>query len=185
MTKRELYDKVVELTSELQKTNIAQRIFDAAMEKDALKAQVIIDAFPEYYPKLYEKITDFGEKFNSLVEKFKVGEWHNPAIFGKKTDEKNEMFVFDPQVIDALSFYIFSLLAKFSNFYIFDDEACDYSWGDSVESFINAIRNNTNNKLAKFVGTFDSVEWIGENGKYKTVGELLVAILYELDYLNK
>lgn len=67
MTKKEIYEQVVHLTDELAQTKVAEKIFKAAKEGDALKTQMIIDAFPEYYPELNQKIVSFGEKFNKLV----------------------------------------------------------------------------------------------------------------------
>lgn len=67
MTKKEIYDVVVRLTAEVSETKVAEMIRDATAEGDAVKTQRIIDAFPMYYPKLYQKISDFGREFNKLV----------------------------------------------------------------------------------------------------------------------
>jgi len=184
MTKNEIYESVVRLTAELAQTNVAQKIFNAATEGDAVKAQTIIDAFPIFYPELYQKIVDFGKEFNKLVgdseedkEDFKkllencefmmydlaqtkviaqiakaaeAGDptevqevidtfkkdysvfaekllnfqeeytayrdahmtGHEGNIFGTKTDEENGIFVFDTNVIDALSFYVLKIFAN-------------------------------------------------------------------------
>ena len=67
MTKNEIYESVVRLTAELAQTNVAHKIFNAATEGDAVKAQTIIDVFPVFYPELYQEIVDFGKEFNKLV----------------------------------------------------------------------------------------------------------------------
>lgn len=67
MTKKEIYEKVVRLTSEIAETKIAQRIFDAAMDGNAEKTDMLISAFPYYYPELYKRIVSFGDEFNKLV----------------------------------------------------------------------------------------------------------------------
>lgn len=72
MTKREIYEQVVRLTSEIAETKIAQKIFDAAMYGDVEKTDMIINAFPYYYPELYERIVSFGDEFNELGERFRV-----------------------------------------------------------------------------------------------------------------
>lgn len=67
MTKNEIYEQVVRLTSELAQTGIAKRIFDVALNEDAVTTQIIIDTFPYYYPELYQEIVKFGKEFNKLV----------------------------------------------------------------------------------------------------------------------
>ena len=67
MTKKEIYERVVRLTTELSQTHIPEKIFNAAIEGDYKKVDAIIDAFPEYYPNLYQEIINFGDEFNKLV----------------------------------------------------------------------------------------------------------------------
>lgn len=67
MTKEEIYDKILYLTSELANTRIAEKIFDAVDNEEAERVNSIIAAFPDYYPALYQKIIDFGEEYNALV----------------------------------------------------------------------------------------------------------------------
>lgn len=67
MQKKEIYDEVVRLSEKLAETKVAQNIFSAAMEQDLEKTQMIIQAFPIYYPKLYEEIVSFGENYNRIV----------------------------------------------------------------------------------------------------------------------
>ena len=67
MTKKEIYEQVVRLTSELKETKIAEKIFIAAAEGDAVKIDTIISVFPEYYPELHQRILSFGKEFNKLV----------------------------------------------------------------------------------------------------------------------
>lgn len=67
MTKKEIYEQVVRLTSELKETGIAEKVFMAAQEGNDERVDAIIVAFPEYYPDLYQRIISFGIKFNMLV----------------------------------------------------------------------------------------------------------------------
>lgn len=68
MTKKEIYKQIVRLTSKIEQTKIAERIFNAVANKDAEKVDTIIEAFPEYYPELYSEIITFGKKYNKLVK---------------------------------------------------------------------------------------------------------------------
>lgn len=242
MTKNEIYESVVRLTAELAQTNVAQKIFNAAAEGNAVKAQTIIDVFPVFYPELYQKIVDFGKDFNELVgeseedkekrstilqncevmmynlaqtkviaqiakaaetgDPTKVQEvidtfkkdysvfaenlmnfqeeytayrdanktGHEGAIFGTKTDEENGTFVFDTNVIDALSFYVLKILANIAGIYFF----CDAD--GSVDQFIDAIEEATNEAFAEFVANYNIVDWVGDE-EYQTFGEILVAAL--------
>ena len=67
MTKKEIYEKVVRLTSKLCKTQIPKKIFYEARVENAKNIDLIINAFPQYHPKLYREIICFGKKFNKLV----------------------------------------------------------------------------------------------------------------------
>lgn len=86
MTRNEIYEQVVQLTTELAQTNVAEKIFNAATEGDAVKAQTIIDFFPVYYPELNQKIVNFGQQFNKLVgdseeDKEKERKIHQDCVF--------------------------------------------------------------------------------------------------------
>ena len=185
MTKKEIYERVVQLTAELAKTKVAERIFDAAAEGNVAKTQKIIDIFPSFYPGLYQRIVEFGIEFNRLIGESKedrerrnkilescevmmyalaeteiiakiaraveageadkvqevIGTFLNEyeglsknlvyfqeeyleyrkdnktglegAIFGVMPDEANGVFVFDPDAIDTLSFYVSISLLTF------------------------------------------------------------------------
>lgn len=248
MTKQQIYEQVVQLTAELAKTKVAEKIFDFAMNGEAVKAQMVIDCFPVYYPELYQKIVCFGEEFNKLIgnskednEKFKkilqdceglmyglaqtnlmaqiaqASETEDPtkikevidtfrvkysglaenlinfqeeytkyrtehsvsykgAIFGTAIDEENGVFVYDANVIDALSFYILNILGKIDEIdFFYDDEEGSLA---SIDEFITAIENATNDNFAEYVISYNILDWVKENEeKYPTVGELLVAAL--------
>ena len=67
MTKKEIYENIVRLSAEISKTQIAEKIFDAAEAGDVTTVDAIFDAFPEFYPELHQEIVCFGEAFNQLV----------------------------------------------------------------------------------------------------------------------
>ena len=243
MVKTEIYNKVVQLTAELAQTHVAEKIFKAVAERDSVKAQKIIDTFPEFYPELYQKIVDFGKEFNKLIgrseedeEEFKkilercevimydlaetkvidkiakASETEDPTkikevidtfknehsyfvnklmdfqkeytnfrdthitgtegcIFDEENDVDNGIFVFDTNVIDALSFYVLNIFGNIDDVYYF----CGY---DGVsDAYLDAIAAATNEAFAEFVANYNLFEWIGEGEEYKTVGELLVVAM--------
>lgn len=247
MTKREIYEQVVRLTSEIAETKIAQKIFDAAMYGDVEKTDMIINAFPYYYPELYKRIVSFAIEFDKLVEKPKedyvrigsrcesfmkrlmdtgiIGqvdevvdtedaaklqeviidfkqksprlvkklvefqkefnqirdnqhaeyEW---GIFGTKADEKNGVFVFDTNIIDALSFYVLTILARVrANDFFYDKEVEENGEIFTVtdnEDFVDAIEKATNEAFAVFVENFNIDYCSDEDQEYYSVGETLV-----------
>ena len=67
MTKQEIYDHVVRYTSKIKKTGIAQRICWALSSGNAESINTLFDAFPMYYPGIYNQVCAFGHLFNSLV----------------------------------------------------------------------------------------------------------------------
>lgn len=247
MAKKEIYDVVVRLTAEVSETKVAEKIFTTAAEGDAVKTQTIIDAFPMYYPKLYQKISDFGREFNKLVgasdddiekcekiyedggglmyaiagtnviEKIILAmQMDDPmkvleaigtlrkensglvqnlinfqerftkyredcstglegSVFGVEADEENGVFVFDTNIIDSLSFYVFCIFANISDDYFFVD---DYNGNSSAfDNFVDAIEKVTNENFAEFVASYNLVDWVGEYEEYKNVGEILVAAM--------
>lgn len=247
MTKNEIYERVVRLTTELAQTKVAEKIFNAAIEGDVVKTQTIIASFPVYYPELYQKIVDFGKEFNKLVgdseedkEDFKkllgnceimmynlaqtkviaqiakaaeTGDstkiqevidtfkkdssvfaenllnfqeeftkyfdehqtGNEGSIFGTETDEENGVFLFDTNIIDALSFYLLTILGNIADIYFFcDDEEGNLT---SADKFFDAIQDATNEAFAEFVASYNLVDWVGRDKKYQSVGKILVAAL--------
>lgn len=98
MTKNEIYESVVRLTTELAQTNVAQKIFDAVAKRDAVKTQLIIDAFPMFYPKLYQRIVDFGKEFNKII-----GDSEEDKEDFKKLLENCEFMMYDLAQTDIIT----------------------------------------------------------------------------------
>lgn len=253
VTKQEIYEQVVRLTTELAQTKIAEKIFSAAAERDAVRVDMIIDAFPQYYPELYQRIISFGEEFNKLVgdsaednarfdeimqqcchlmynlaQTNVIGQIAEVAdtgdaselfdvitnfkqehsyfakelvefqteynkyrdvdttgcegqIFGTEADVENGVFVFDTNVIDALSFYFLIILANIAEIYFFYDEEIEEN-GETYtipadDQFVDAIEKATNKAFSEFVANYNIMDWIDKDGVFKTVGEFLVAAL--------
>lgn len=247
MTKQEIYSQVVRLTKELAKTGIPERVFDAASLGDVDQIDTIFEAFPSYYPCLYDEITEFGWQYNDLVGdsaedneeadevwrecaslmldiaesniiidlsdaeetgdpeevmdtlvNYKEQNWAftkrllnfqkmynnmrnnaktglEGAIFGPKFDSENGIYVYDPDTIDPLSFYVFTILANVRASYFFctrEERGDYYSYPD--KGFISAIALLVSGTFAEFVACYDIVDAVGENKDYQTIGELLV-----------
>ena len=82
MTKQEIYERIVQLTSELHATNVAEKIFSAAKEGDPEKVEEVFETSKEENPDLYQKILKFEEDFDS--------DYHVTVnIFGSKEDKTN------------------------------------------------------------------------------------------------
>ncbi len=165
MTKKEIYEQVVELTAKLAQTKVAERIFGAATEGNVAKTQQIIDSFPENYPELSQKIVSFGQKFNKFVTAYEADELE---IFGKEADEANGVFVFDTSIIDVLSFYVLNILGHMNEVYFFYGEN-----GYFADRYFSAIFEATNEAFRNFVQDCSMLDCIST----KTVGEVLVEVL--------
>lgn len=238
MTKGEIYNLVVRLTEELKRTEVPQRVTEAILEGDVYTIDIIFDAFPSYYPFLYEQILEFGDVFNELVgdsasskKKFDeimedcsyvmynlaetnifsqlveaseagddkklleiindfrkknhclvrtLADFQNEfngfrddgrtgyegMVFGSETDEADGVFAFDTNEIDAMSFYVFTILANVRINYLFYDEA--------RETFKNAIESIINEPFAGFVVNYHLDDWVGECKDYHSIGDILV-----------
>ena len=149
-------------------------IGEIAKEKlDEEKIIKLIKEFREEYgltPELreYQKEHD---KLEAEFKKFSEGE-----IFGPDPDEENGIYVFDINVIDPFSFFLFSILAHIDIRYLFQcdeyEEGSVYSLR-SLTIFIEGIRDVTNNSFAEFVGEYCPLDWVGQaEGEYSTIGEL-------------
>lgn len=67
MTKKEIYERIVELTGEITQTGYTTKVFNVVKDDDAEAVQVVINAFPYLYPVLYQDILCFGRDFNEFV----------------------------------------------------------------------------------------------------------------------
>ncbi len=252
MTKQEIYEQVVRLTRELAETGIVEKIFDATALYDPDRIDTIFEAFPDFYPELYDEIVEFGWKYNALVgdsaednlelaklwqegaslmyvlaetniisdlsdaeetgdpdevmdtivdykeknllsirrlldfqKKYNdvrnnAGTGTEGAIFGPETDVGNGMFVFDTNVIDALSFYIFTILAGVKDTYFFYNECGDEGYyGYPDKNYITALALGASGYFAEFVSSYNIDDWVGEHKEYQSIGELFVDIYTE------
>lgn len=248
MTKKEIYEQVVRLTTELAETGVTKKIFDAVTKGDTIRIDGILDAFPAYYPELYVRIVKFCSKFkefvgdslkdererNDIVQEcgvmmFSLAEskimskiaeaeetgdaqkvldvirtfkneepgfaknllkfqesynkyrdncktGHEGNIFGIEADEENGIYAFDTNVIDALSFYLLTIMMNTSDLFFFYtvkvEEDGETYYTTANDKFIEAIEEATNQDFAEFVACYNIVDWVDTEAG-QTIGEIL------------
>lgn len=162
----------------LLKTEIIGQIAEAADTGDATKLQEVIINFKKNYPLLADGLVRFQKKYSEYKENNHHTGWEG-AIFGTEADEENDVFVFDTNIIDARSFYVFTILADIDDFYFFYDEKVEYDGEELVlpdnDAFLDAIEEVTNEAFAAFIANYNLLDWIGKDREYQSVGEILVA----------
>ena len=170
MTKQEIYEQIVRLTSELHDTNVVENIFITAKDGNLKKIEEILEDFKERNPDLYQKIISFGKEYNELIDSdCLLGE-----IFEETGVEEGETS-FDAKQIDVLSFFIFMCLANIDNYYLFSPDP------KASRGFIKAFKELGYEEMAEFVEDSYWKDHVEENpideGQYSTWYELLIAIL--------
>lgn len=174
VTRQEIYEQIVQLTHELESTNIAVRIFIAAEETgDAKKVQEIFDEFKKDNAELYQKIVRFGEEFGKHITT------ESCEIFGEKDDEEEGIHVFNPCKVYAESLCILTYLANIDELYLFAD-----AFEDTSKKFLDALDAEGSKALADFMANASWVDYVGEDEQYATISELLVAI-FNGDFANQ
>lgn len=167
MTKQEIYEQIVQLTAELHATNVAEQIFSAAKEGDPKKVEEVFETFKKEKPGLYQKIVEFGEKYNEIIN----NDWEDGEIFTIEEDKERGYFIFDANIIDSLSFFVFICFANIDNIYLF----CLVD--DSATNFVKAFEEAGYEEIAEFIANFSWIDWVGEDeDMYSTWYELIVAI---------
>jgi len=91
-------------------------------------------------------------------------------FFGSEEDKENGAYVYDNNIINAVTFYALMLLAKMDEFYLFDWET------ESAANFVNAINETEYEELATFVTIGSIFDFIGEGEEYQNIYEGLVGI---------
>lgn len=169
MTKQEIYEQVVQLTSELHTTNVAEKIFSAAKEGDPKKVEEVFETFETENPDLHSRIVYLGKEVNELMEN-SVG-IINPCIFGSEEDAQRGIYVLNTDKINSVSLYVLMFFANIDDFdlLVWDSE--------STKVFVNAIIEAGYQEIADFIFSQSWTDMVGEyEYQYPTLYELLVAI---------
>lgn len=155
MTRQQTYDTIVSLTAEIKTTDIGLKLFEAAKSGDGKKVKEVSDTFITEYPELYQKMCSFATEFNKPIEESETFAFGFPeAIFGLKRDEKNGIYTFDPNVINASSYFALTFLTDVLDLYLFIGEATEVD-GEFVtddSAYLNALKEESGSSdLAKFL----------------------------------
>ncbi len=168
MTKQEIYDQVVNLTSELAHTDIAIKIFDTANNGSAEDVENAVLEFQTENPELHQKIVDFGQKCINMMN-----EGMDVEIFGVVEDTVRGLYVFDPILIDALSFELLTFLIEV------DDSQFFSEWEDDVQPLLDSIVESDYDELANFLELEQISKFVGSGGSYSNWYEFLVDLFAE------
>lgn len=170
MTRQGIYGQIVQLTSELHATNVAEKIFNTAKEGDSKKVEEVFETFKKENHDLYVKIERFGLKIST-----KTLNGEKIYVFGSKKDKKKGSYVFDANTINSVDLCALMLLGGIDDYYLFD-------WGtESSERFVEALSNAGYDKLAYYVDNFSVYDYIGTGKKYQNIYECLVDV-FENEY---
>ena len=175
----EIMTQCMNLMYDLAQTKVIGQIAEVADTEDASKLFEVINNFKHEYSHFAKKLVKFQTEYSEYRDTLVTG--CEGQIFGTEADAENGVFVFDTNVIDALSFYVLIILANISEIYFFydeenkeNDETYTIPAGDQ---FMDAIKKATNEAFAEFVANYNIVDWIGKDKAFQTVGELLVVVL--------
>lgn len=138
-------------------------------------------------PGLIQEIRLLQDEFTEFFEKYKTG-WEI-AIFAEKSDEAKGLFVFDPNVIDGLSFYVLCMFGKIDEVrFLYDEywnkiqiEDDDSEWYH--DELYDSIENSTNENFGWFISDYSIPDWIDDEDE--SPGQILVGALagkYRLEH---
>ena len=105
MTRQEIYDSVVQLTADIKKTGVAEKIIEAAKTGDPEKVESVFEKFKEENADLNARIAKLYELRN-YKEDSKI------EVFG----DDEGYFTFDPNIIDPLNFEILTFFIGIDDF---------------------------------------------------------------------
>ncbi len=164
MNKKEIYDRIVDLTQQLAETGVPASLLDAASYEDLAWAQDEFDYLISQKSDLYEQIAELGKEINEAFKK----DASSVQIFGNKED----MYKFDTKKIDAVSFYVLTLYGDIEDMCLFENTKERI---ESEESFLSAL-DDEYEQLADFARNHSWKEYVDDNGDYTSICSLLVDI---------
>ena len=166
MTKQEIYEQIVRLTSELHSTKIVEKIFAAVKTGDLRKVEDVFETFKKENAELYQKMVSCAEQYN----KKSATATASVEIFGMSNDENEGMVIFDTSIINASAFCVFTFFGSI-------DEAWLFRWRTkSSEAYVSGLKKDGYEELAEFVCSDSWIDWVGEVEEYTTLYELLIEI---------
>ena len=149
-------------------TDIISQIAEATASGDDSEVLKLIKDFKENNASFVKTLLDFQCEYKAFRDDNRTG--REGQIFGSKPDEENGVFSFDVKRIDAMSFYVLTILANTGIAYFFYDYEDE---GSASEVFEGAIKKATNTYFAEFVIGYVANDWVGDNEDYQSMGELL------------
>lgn len=155
MTRQEIYDSVVQLTADIKKTGVAEKIIEAAKTGDPEKVESVFEKFKEENADLNARIAKLYELRN-YKEDSKI------EVFG----DDEGYFTFDPNIIDPLNFEILTFFIGIDDF--------DLIQSDSLENILDIIDDSI---------SLDGYEELGEyliNSNWTDDAEFEGVTLYEI-----
>ena len=128
-----------------------------------------IDTFEKDNAELYRNCLEFGESVSPLS-------FLETEVFGYPPMYAKNIFIFDTNIIDPISFYALMLFAEV-------DELCFFesNWSEddtNVQAFLSGIEEAGYKYLRHFVTNANIFDWIGteEDDEFMSVPEALVKI---------
>lgn len=172
MTKTEIYEQIVRLTADIKYSGYAEKLFKAAKQEKITEFNRLYGEFMEEYQDIYQQIIWFGDEFNRSIEASEKKYIYE--IFGSRRDKKNNIFVFDSDIIDVLSFLVFIIYSKINEAYLFENNT---GFNVSFQFILDKLYDLEYDRLAEFISgyCFDDLVGNGED-QYRTIYDLLTAI---------
>lgn len=184
MTKRQIYDTIVALTDEIKATDIGMKLFEAAKSEGmGRKVKEVSETFKSEYPELYQNMCSFATEINKLMEESETST--EAGIFGPEKDEENQIFVLDPNVINASSYFALTFLTDIDDTYLFTGECIEVGDDEYVtddSAYLDAIEEESGSSdLANFLGTAffseEELKYLEDYGfKYSNIYDLLADV---------
>lgn len=169
MSKQEIYEQICNLVAAIKETGIAKAMFYDATSGYLSDVCSTIETFEKNNAELYSKCLEFGESIAPLS-------FCETEIFDDPDVDGEEVFIFDADIIDPISFYALMLFAEVDEICFF---ASDWSENDTnANNFLHGLEEAGYKQLSRFVANANIFDWIGtkEDDEFTSVPEALVEI---------
>lgn len=140
MTKKGIFYTLVALIDDINKTAIGQKIFEAAKAGSGMKVVEVISTFKSEHTFLYKRMY----QLKNMLDEMSATE---REIFGVEENEKEGIFVYDPEEINASSLFAFAYLTGFDESTLFSCadmvEKCEESVWSDIDVFYKALKKES------------------------------------------